>query len=164
MARSIWRTGASGLLAGFVFSMLSGLTFYDIGVRSGILFNPAYQNAKVLAVVPTMVMAKAPYVIFAGWTIILTGYAFLFARICVFWPRGYWRRLWRLGLLIWFFSLLFFEFQGPYNLLREPIPLLLLELLFWMVCAFGAAAVIVGLNSGQRKTIQAAENAGALPR
>jgi hypothetical protein len=59
------------------------------------------------------------------------------------WPPGFWSRFWRLGLLIWFFSLLFFEFQGPYNLLREPVPLLPLELLFWMTCAFGAAAVIV---------------------
>lgn len=149
MTQSLWRTSLSGVFAGVVFSFLSGLTFYDIGVRSGILFNPAYQSAKVLAVVPSMVMVRAPYIIFAGWTLILIGYAFLFARISVLWPHGYWRRLWRLGLLIWFFSLLFFEFQGPYNLLREPIPLLLLELLFWMICAFGAAAVIVAMNKGK---------------
>ncbi len=146
MMQSLWRTGLSGLLAGLVFSQLSGLTFYEIGVRSGILFNRAYQSPKVLAVVPTMVIVEAPYIIYAGWTIILIGYAFLFTHISVLWPQGYWRRLWRLGLLMWFFSLLFFEFQGPYNLLREPIPLLLLELLFWMICAFGAAAVIVAMN------------------
>lgn len=146
MTQPFWRTGLSGVLAGFVFAQLSGLTFYEIGVRSGVLFNPAYQSPKVLAVVPTMVMSRAPYIIFTGWTIILIGYAFLFAHISVLWPRGFWPRLWRLGLLIWFFSLLFFEFQGPYNLLSEPIPLLLLELLFWMVCAFGGAAVIVAMN------------------
>jgi hypothetical protein len=139
----------SGVGAGLVFSLLSGFTFYDIGVRSGVLFNPTYQSPKVLAVVPTMVMVRAPYIIFIfiGWTIILIGYAFLSAHISVLWPRGFWRRLWRLGLLIWFFSLLFFEFQGPYNLLREPVPLLLLELLFWVICAFGAAAVMVTRNS-----------------
>lgn len=157
MAQPLWRTGLSGVLAGLVFSLLSGVTFYDIGVRSGILFNPAYQSAKVLAVVPTMVMSQAPYIIFAGWTIILIGYAFLFRHVSVLWPRGFWRRLWRLGLLMWFFSPLFFEFQGPYNLLREPIPLLLLELFFWMVCAFGAAAVIVAMNSGRKGVKAAAE-------
>jgi hypothetical protein len=150
MAQPWWRTGASGVLAGLVFSQLSGLTFYEIGVRSGILFNPAYQSPTVLAVVPTMVMVRTPYIIFIGWTIILIGYAFLFAHISVLWPRGFWRRWWRLGLLIWFFSLLFFEFQGPYNLLGEPAPLLLLELLFWMICAFGGAVVIVAMN-GERK-------------
>lgn len=154
MTQSFWRTGLSGLLAGFVFSQLSGLTFYEIGVRSGILFNPAYQSPQVLAVVPTMVMIKAPYIIYGGWTIILIGYAFLFSHMSILWPQGYCRRLWRLGLLIWFFSLLFFEFQGPYNLLREPIPLLLLELLFWMVCAFGAAAVIVAMDrSGEAVSV-----------
>jgi hypothetical protein len=161
MMRSFWRTGLSGLLAGFVFSQFSGLTFYEIGVRSGILFNPAYQSPKLLAVAPTMVMIKAPYIIYAGWTIILIGYAFLFRHISVLWPQGYWRRLWRLGLLIWFFSLLFFEFQGPYNLLREPIPLLFLELLFWMICAFGAAAVIVAMNRGRQAAISALEQSSA---
>jgi hypothetical protein len=145
-----WRTGLSGVLAGAAFSQLSGLTFYDIGERSGVLFNPVYQSAKVLAVVPGMVMVKAPYIIFAGWTVMLVGYAFLFNHISVLWPRGYGQQLWRLTLLIWFFSLLFFEFQGPFNLLREPLPLLALEMVFWAVCALGASAVIVAVN-GSRK-------------
>jgi hypothetical protein len=79
MAQPWWRTGLSGVVAGLVFSLLSGFTFYDIGVRSGVLFNPTYQSPKVLAVVPTMVIVRAPYIIFIGWTIILIGYAFLFA-------------------------------------------------------------------------------------
>jgi hypothetical protein len=145
-SHGFWRTGLSGILAGAAFSLLSGLTFYDIGVRSGILFNPINQSAKVLAVVPGMVMVQAPYIIFAGWTVMLVGYAFLFNHISVLWPRGYGQRLWRLTLLIWFFSLLFFEFQGPFNLLREPLPLLALELLFWAVCALGASLVIVAIN------------------
>ena len=85
MKQTWWRTGVSGVIAGVVFSLLSGITFYDIGVRLGILFNPSYQSPIVLAIVPTMVMAKAPYVIFSGWTVILIGYAFLFARIRVLW-------------------------------------------------------------------------------
>jgi hypothetical protein len=149
LTQGFWRTGLAGLLAGVAFSLLSGLTFYDFGVRSGILFNPAYQSTKVLAVVTTMVMVKAPYVIFTGWTVVLVGYAFLFNHISVLWPPGYWLRLWRLTFLIWFFSLLFFEFQGPFNLLREPLPLLALELLCWAICALGAAAVMVAVT-GQR--------------
>jgi hypothetical protein len=143
LKKQMWRIVISGVLAGVVFSLLSVLTFYAIGVRSGILFNPAHQSPAVHDVIPNMVMRQAPYVIFLGWTIVLIGYSFLFAHIGLLWPRGYWRRAWRLALMIWFFSLLFFEFQGPYNLLHEPIPLLLLELLFWMICAFGAAATIV---------------------
>lgn len=145
MMKRFWQTGLAGMLGSIVFYMLSGLTFYDLGVRSGILFNPAYQSAKVLAVVPTMVMSQAPYIIFIGWTVVLVGYAFLFNHISVLWPQSYLPRLWRLALLIWFFSLSFFEFQGPFNLLREPLPLLALELIFWAICALGASAVIAAM-------------------
>lgn len=43
-----------------------------------------------------------------------------------------------------------FEFQGPYNLLAEPLPLLALELVFWVICALGASAVIVALTGRAR--------------
>jgi hypothetical protein len=49
----------------------------------------------------------------------------------------------RLALTIWALSCLFFEFLGPFNLLREPIGLVALELAFWAVMAIAAAAVIV---------------------
>jgi hypothetical protein len=87
-------------------------------------------------------MSSTPYIVFGAWTVVIVGYAFLFNHISVLWPRRYWPRLWRLTLLMWFFSLLFFEFQGPINLLREPLPLAALELVFWAICAFGASAVI----------------------
>jgi hypothetical protein len=74
----------------------------------------------------------------------------LFNHISVLWPQNYWSRLWRLTVLMWFFSLLFFEFQGPYNLLAEPLPLLALELVFWAISALGAAAVIVALTGRPR--------------
>lgn len=144
------------MLAGIGFSLLSVLTFYVLGVLPGILYNPEIQSRKVIAVVETLppppVLERAPYLIFAGWTIILIGYAFLYHRISVLWPDIFWSRLWRLTLTIWFFSLLFFEFQGPFNLLAEPLPLLALELLFWAVCALGAAAVIVAI-AGTTKPI-----------
>jgi hypothetical protein len=75
----------------------------------------------------------------------LIGWAFLFKHISVLWPQSYWTRLWRLALLIWFFSLFFFELMGPYNLLAEPLPLVALELLFWAICALGASVVMVAM-------------------
>jgi hypothetical protein len=144
-----WRTTWSGVLAGLVFAVLSVLTFYVLGVLPGILFNPEIQSPKVIAVVETLeplpVIQTAPYIVFAGWTGFLIGWAFLFRHISVLWPQAYRTRLWRLTLLIWFFTLFFFEFQGPYNLLAEPFPLLALELLFWAICALGASAVIVAM-------------------
>lgn len=156
MAQRPWRTALAGVLAGIVFALLSALTFYVLGILPGILFNPAFQSPKVLAVMLTLeplpVMQRAPYIILIGWTVIIVGYAFLFNHISVLWPQGYWTRLWRLTLLMWFFSLLFFEFQGPYNLLGEPLPLLLLELIFWAICALGASAVIVAMSGRPQVT------------
>jgi hypothetical protein len=155
MVQGFWRTTWSGVLASLAFAILSVVTFYAVAdvVLSGILSDPAVQSPKVIAVLETLEplprMRTAPYIIFAGWTGFLIGWAFLFKHISVLWPPGYWARLWRLALLIWFFSLSFFEFMAPYNLLAEPLPLLALELLFWAICALGAAAVIVAMTPRQ---------------
>jgi hypothetical protein len=113
------------------------------------LSDPTIQSPKVIAVVethePLPLMRTAPYIVFAGWTGFLIGWAFLFKHISVLWPQSYWTRLWRLALLIWFFSLFFFELMGPYNLFAEPLPLVALELLFWAICALGASAVMVAM-------------------
>jgi len=158
--KQYWRVGLAGVLSGVVFFALSFLTFFGLGVLPGILFNPATQSAKVIAVVQTLeplpLMQRAPYVVFIGWTILLVGYAYLFSHIRMLWPRTYWGCFWRLALMIWFFSLLFFQFQGPLNLLGEPLPLFGLELAFWAICTLGASAVIVamiGHNSSQGSTV-----------
>lgn len=153
-AAGFWQTTWSGVLAGLAFAGLSVLTFYVLGVLPGILFNPEIQSPKVIAVTQTMeplpVLQTAPYIIFAGWIGFLIGWAFLFKHVSVLWPQDYWTRVRRLTLLIWFFTLFFFEFQGPYNLLAEPLPLLALELLFWAICALGASAVIVAMHPRAR--------------
>jgi len=87
----------AGVLAGIVFFLLSMLTFYVLGVLSGILFNPAIQNPKVIAVVQTLeplpVLQRAPYIVFAGWSITLVSHALLFSHISVLRPQSYWTRL-----------------------------------------------------------------------
>src|SRR5215510_15139972 len=143
MTHGFWRTGLAGLLADIVFFLLSFVTFYVLGELTGILNNAAVQSPKMIAVLHTLeplpMMQEAPYIIFAGWAFILVGYAFLFKHISVLWPHNYWSRVWRLTLIMWFFSLLFFEFQGPFNLLGEPLPLVGLELVFWGISALGAS-------------------------
>jgi hypothetical protein len=151
MVQGFWRTTWSGVLASLAFASLSVLTFYILAdeVLSGILSDPTIQSPKVITVVETLeplpLMRTAPYIVFAGWTGFLIGWAFLFKHISVLWPPSYWTRLWRLALLIWFFSFCFFELMGPYNLLAEPLPLVALELLFWAICALGASAVMVAM-------------------
>jgi len=145
----------AGVLAGAAFCTLSVVTFYILGVLPGLLFNPSLQSTKVIAVVQTLeplpLMQRAPYIVFAFWTATLVGYAYLFDHIKVLWPQRYWQRVFRLTLMIWFFSLFFFQFQGPLNLLAEPLPLFALELGFWAICALGASIIIVATTEGPTK-------------
>ena len=148
-SRIYLRVGLAGVLAGLVFFALSVLTFYVLGVLPGLLFNPAFQGTKVIAVVqeiePAPLLQRAPHLVLAGWAVILIGYAFLFNHIKPLWPQRYGSCVWRLALMIWLFSLLFFQFQGPLKLLAEPLAPFALELGFWGICALGASAVIVGI-------------------
>jgi hypothetical protein len=153
MKHTTWRTVLAGTLGGLVFSALTAATFGILGAGgghgTGLLFDPQTQSAKVMAVWTTLqplpLMKRAPFVVFSGFTLLIVGYSFLFATIRDSWPEGYWSRLWRLGLVIWFFSCMFFEFFGPLNLLAEPLHLLVIELVFWEICALGASAVIVAI-------------------
>lgn len=158
MIHSIGRTVFAGALGGIVFSVLTMPTFGVLGTGgghgTGLLFNPATQSAKLLAVwtqiKPLPLMIRAPIAVFAGFTVLIMGYSFLFEASRKAWPEGYWNNVIWLALLIWFFSCTFFEFFGSLNLLAEPIPLISIELVFWAVCSVGASITIVGLLRGRR--------------
>jgi hypothetical protein len=111
MKHTAWRTGLAGILVGLVFSALTAATFGTLGAGgghgTGLLFDPQTQSAKVMAVwtelQPLRLMKRAPFVVFSGCTLLILGYSFLFATTRDSWPERYWSRLWRLGLVIWFF-------------------------------------------------------------
>lgn len=153
MKHSVGRIALAGVLGGIVFSMLTMPTFGILGTGgghgSGLLFNRETQSAKLLAVwtqiKPLPLMMRAPVAVFAGFTVFIIGYCFLFETSRRAWPAGYWNHASRLALLIWFFSCTFFEFFGSLNLLAEPLHLIGIELAFWAICSLGASAVIVGM-------------------
>jgi hypothetical protein len=150
---SVLRTVAAGLAGGVAFIMVSFLTFVLIG--SGSLSDPGVQSAKLLAVMnelePLPLFQTAPHLIFTGYILFNVGYAFLFRSVAKAWPAGVIPRTWRLALVIWGFSSLFFEFLGPFNLLGEPLGLVALELSFWAMTAFAASAVIAYILERDRK-------------
>jgi hypothetical protein len=144
---SVWRTMAAGLAGGVAFIVVSFLTFGVIG--AGPLSDPSTQGAKVLAVLtkiePLPLWQTAPQVIFLGYVLFAIGHAFLFQSVAPAWPAGVISRSWRLALVIWGLSCLFFEFLGPFNLLGEPVRLVALELGFWAVTALVEAMVVVSI-------------------
>jgi hypothetical protein len=150
---SLSRTLGAGIAGGTVFIFVSFLTFVLLG--SGWLNDPSVQSAKLLAVMndlePLPLWQTAPHVIFIGYIVFNVGYAFLFRSVANAWPAGIAPRAWRLALVIWGLSTLFFEFLGPFNLLGEPLGLVVLELGFWAVTTFAASAVIVSILEWKKR-------------
>jgi hypothetical protein len=144
---SISRTLVAGLAGGAAFSVASFLTFVLIG--SGPLFDPDMQSPKLIAVwtqmEPLPLFVAAPYVVLLGYLLFGIGHAFLFRSVAAAWPEGAAPRTWRLAVVIWGLSCLFFEFLGPFNLLGEPLSLVALELSFWATAALADSTVVVSM-------------------
>src|SRR5437867_787741 len=123
----------AGIAGGVTFIILTFVTFVLIG--HGPLSDPGLQSPKVLAVLnelePLPLFATKPHVIFLGYLLFSISHALLFRSVADAWPEGAAPRIWRLALVGWSLSYLFFEFLGPFNLLGEPLGLVALELCFW---------------------------------
>jgi len=139
------QTVGAGIAGGLAFIILTFVTFVLIG--HGPLSNPGLQSPKVLAVLnelePLPLFATKPHVIFLGYLLFSISHALLFRSVADAWPEGAAPRIWRLALVGWSLSYLFFEFLGPFNLLGEPLGLVALELCFWAAAALVESAVIV---------------------
>jgi hypothetical protein len=147
--RARW-TILGGLAGGAAFGLALFLTFGLLGGarpgQKGLLFDPAFQSHKVIAVwkeiQPLPWLITEPGVILAGVLVLAVGNAFVYRSIAPAWPRSGGSRVWRLALVIWALGPTFFELFGPFNLLHEPLYLTAVELTFWAVAA-GAEAVVV---------------------
>ncbi len=151
------KTLIAGLLGGIAFWVVTFLTFVLLGSgldqASGPLVDPELQSPKLLAVwtelEPLPLFATAPHLILAAYIGFALGHALLFRSVQGAWPAGRWPRTWRLALVAWTMSYLFFELLGPLNLLAEPLPLVALELAFWSAAALVEAAIIVTLMASR---------------
>ncbi len=141
----IGKTVSAGAAGGLMFSITSFVTFVLIG--HGPLANPALQSPKVLAVLnelePLPLFATKPHLVFLIYVLFGIGQAFLLRSVAPAWPERAGPRIWRLALVSWGLSCLFFEMLGPLNLLGEPLGLVALELVFWAAAALIEAAAIV---------------------
>jgi hypothetical protein len=153
MKASVPRTILAGLAGGLAFALTNFLTFGLLGGsrrgQTGLLFDPATQSPKVIAVYkdidPLPVITTRPYIILAGFVVFAIGHALLYRSVAAAWPARYSAHLWRLALTVWFVGTLFLEFVGPFNLLHEPFRVQRWELLFWALSCTTEASVIVAL-------------------
>jgi len=148
----ILRTVLAGLAGGLALNLAMILTFLLLGFgmnKDGILLDPSLQSAKVISVwtvlepIPLVVASPAPIVI--GLILLGIGHALIYGWLAPNWPKGIIPRALRMGVLVFFFSFLFWEFFTPFNMFGEPGPLLGLELIFWAIIAFADAFAIAAV-------------------
>jgi hypothetical protein len=130
--------------------------------KKGLVFNPATQSSKVIAVwkeiEPLPRVIENPPVIVTGMIVFGLIYAFVYRSVAPAWPSGIGQRASRLAAIVWF-SALFSEFMGPFNVLHQPLNVSVIAWSFWAVAAIAEAlAIVYVLESGSRhvQEVQAA--------
>jgi hypothetical protein len=150
--KPITTTLLAGLAGGLTLNLVMLLTFRLLGFGwhgGGILLNPALQSDKLIAVwtrlEPLPLVVANPLPIVLGLMVFGLGHAFLYRWLSLGWPRGVIARAWRMAVLVFFLSFLFWEFFTPFNQLGEPLPLIALQLLFWAVIALAEGLTLAAV-------------------
>lgn len=135
------------------------LTFRVLGLglhNGGILLNPVLQSPKLIAVWTEM--RPIPRVIthpfLMGFAVFLIAWvhAMIYRWLAPAWPHGISARAIRFAGLIFFLSFFFFEFFTAFNQFGEPLDLLALELVFWVVVAVAEAWAIATVIEAKPRT------------
>lgn len=115
------------------------------GPAQMILANPERQSAKFLSVFiqpPLPRMAEEPATLPLGLFLVGLIYAGTYEWLAPRLPRPRLRRGLTFGLVAWALMVPWFEFYLPWNVMREPLPLVLLEALCWLLVLLGVGVVI----------------------
>jgi len=136
MPENKWVRGIlGGAMAFVVANVVSNVLFFQL--FSGILFDPALQSEKVLAVLfemeplPLMFSNGLVYLAVSAGIGVVHGIVFVYIEPVL--PRGnVVRRGAAFAAILWALMALYFEFHVPFNMFGEPILLVVLELLLWV--------------------------------
>ncbi|MQM38074.1 hypothetical protein KBTX_02079 [wastewater metagenome] len=129
------RAAVGGAIAFVIASLVSNGLFF--GLAAPVLFDPAVQSAKLLDVLfeasprPLMFTNGPLYLLIAAGIGVLHGLVFAYIEPVL--PRGRIPRGAAYAVVLWVLMALYFEFHAPFNMFREPVALLALELALWAV-------------------------------
>lgn len=150
MKASLGRALLAGVLGGIAMNAAMFLTFRLIGFGlqgEGVLLSSPLQSEKLVAVwtrlEPLPLVVERPLVIVSGLMLFAIFHAFAYREVAAALPAGFWPRCWRYALALWVSVFVFWEFFTPFNQFGEPLPLLALEVVFWLVTALAEAAIVV---------------------
>lgn len=151
---SFLRALGAGLAGGVAW--LAGLILF-FGPAQALLSDPGLQSPKFLYVMrelePLPHVAGAPWVLPVGVLAIgvLYGSVYRFVRRA-FPGRPWWSKGLRFGAVAWALMVPWFEFYLPWNVMREPIPLVILEMVLWLGVLLIVGLAIAGVSeSGLRR-------------
>jgi hypothetical protein len=147
---SLGRALLAGVLGGIAMNAAMFLTFRLIGFGlqgEGVLLSSPLQSEKLVAVwtrlEPLPLVVERPLVIVSGLMLFAIFHAFAYREVAAALPAGFWPRCWRYALALWVSVFVFWEFFTPFNQFGEPLALLALEVVFWLVTALAEAAIVV---------------------
>ncbi len=115
------------------------LAFFVWSGAQGILANPEYQSEKFIQVFATLPplprSTENPYFIWTGMFVVGLFPASVFLYLNRLWSGAWWKKGLKYGLIHWALVTPWFEFYLPYNVMHEPLPLVLLEGFLWLLVA-----------------------------
>lgn len=91
-------------------------------------------------------MAESPGALIAGILLIAWIYAGVYAWLSPRLPGGTLRRALTFGLIAWALMVPWFEFYLPWNVMREPLALVLIEAMCWLVVMLAVGVSVAGVQ------------------
>ena len=130
--RDALRTALAGLAAALAWLLGIQLVF---GPAQAVLADPARQSAKFLAAFsqePLPRMAEMPWALPAGLVVIGMIFAGVYSWLEPKLRGPAWRKGLTFGVVAWALMTPWFEFYLPWNVMREPLALVLIECACWL--------------------------------
>jgi len=147
-----WIRGLVAGLAGGI-AWLVGIALF-FGPAQAVQTDARLQSAKFLEVFtaePLPRMSEAPWILPVGLVCIGMAWGVLYAWLSPAWPDTWWKRGLRFAVVSWVLVVPWFEFYLPWNAMREPALLVLLEMVCWAAVFTGVGLTIAGVDAVLRR-------------
>jgi len=149
-------TVASGAIRGALAGLAGGVAWLAgialvFGPAQMVLADPDRQSAKMIAAFasePSPPRAlESPGLVVAGLFCIAILWGWVYTWMAASWPGSWTKRGLRFGVVSWALMVPWFEFYLPWNVLREPAPLVMLEMACWALVLTGVGLAISGVET-----------------
>lgn len=154
MSFALLRSSIAGLAGGLAWYVGLRVIF---GAPQGILSNPNLQSQKMMAAFTETRSSENPSIVLFGLLLIGLIWGWVYGAVSRDWTVVWWQRGLRFALLSCALMVPWFEFYLPWNVLREPNALVMLEMVCW-----AGVMTVVGLTIARVKQALARFNSRSI--